>query len=192
MGRRLIKVLSVEIEKIKSAELKKVTKQILLRCSDYNVEMGASSTGKYHPPFAAGPGGLIRHIKAVCRNTEALIQSMPYYDNEEWDVPYITAILHDCMKYTEYGQQFCHESHPNLMAALIREYHFDDDTLNKRLERIAENVACHMSRWNTCKHSDDVMPLPTSIENLIVSFADIIAAKKWFNATFDEENNITN
>jgi HD superfamily phosphodiesterase len=190
MGRRLIKDLTPEIDKIKSEELKRITKKILLNCCDYCVDEGASSTGQYHPEFSQGKGGLIRHIKAVCRNVETILLTMPQYDGEDWDIPYIAAILHDCMKYTEYNQKYSNENHPNLIASTIRKYKTNDEILNKKLERIANNAETHMARWNKCKHSGEEMPLPSSVENLIVSIGDMIAAQKWFDAKFDENNYI--
>jgi HD superfamily phosphohydrolase YqeK len=192
MGRRLLKAFAYELGKIKSPELLKITKQILLKCCDYCCDESASSTGKFHPSFSLGPGGLVKHIKAVCKNTETILRMMPQYDGEDWDIPYIAAILHDCMKYTEYKQQYTHENHPNLMAAAIRQHKTDDTELNTKLERIASNVETHMSRFNTCRHSDDIMPPPTSMENMIVAIADMISAQKYFHVEFNDSGEITN
>jgi hypothetical protein len=186
VGRRLVSAFKVELSKIKSDDLRKITKDILLKCNDYCVDMPASSTGKYHPAFDAGTGGLIRHIKVVCRNVETFLLMMPQYDGPEWDIPYIAAILHDCAKYTKKDQQYSHEEHPNLVATIIRQ--FD----HPFIERIAKCAETHMSRWNTCRHSKEVMPTPKNMEHMIVAMADMIAAQKWNMATFDEDNNLTN
>jgi 23S rRNA maturation-related 3'-5' exoribonuclease YhaM len=184
MGRRLVKALENEVNKIHDAKLQKDVKKLLLACCDYTVDMGASSTGAYHPSFSNGTGGLVRHIKAVCKNVETIMKMIPAYDDtNEWDIPYAAAILHDCMKYTEYDQKYTHENHPNLMAAKIREFGY---------ERIAQCVETHMSRFNTCKHSNDVMPVPTKMEHMIVAISDMISAQKYVNIRFDESNNIVN
>jgi HD superfamily phosphodiesterase len=190
MGRRLIKALEYELAKIKSDDLRKITKKILLECSDYCCDAPTSSTGKYHPPFCNGEHGLIKHIKAVCRNVEVLLETIPLYDGEEWDYPYIASILHDLCKYTKYDQKWTNENHPNLIADLIREQKGDNESINNALERIAQNAETHMGRWNKCKHSPEKMPIPKTMEHFLVHFADMIAARKWFIANFDENNNI--
>jgi len=199
MGRRLIQAFEVELNKIKSDDLRQLTKEILLKCCDYICDMPASASGKYHPTWGLGVGGLIRHTKAVCRNTETIMKMMPKYDNEDFDIPYIASILHDCMKYTEYNQINTSEDHPNRIADLIRQhkvtkptkkYKTDVAILNENLERIAQNAETHMSRWNTGKYSNAVMPLPQTMEHMITAIADMIAAQKYTECKFDDNNNI--
>lgn len=68
---------------------------------DYFWEIGASSTGKYHPCFSQGKGGLVRHVKAVVMFAEELLRMSSYaYMNEEYKDYVIGAcIIHDCAKY---------------------------------------------------------------------------------------------
>lgn len=40
--------------------------------------MPASTTGKYHPPFALGEGGLVRHTLAACCWAKDLLQLEQY------------------------------------------------------------------------------------------------------------------
>jgi HD superfamily phosphodiesterase len=165
--------------------------------------MPASSTGKYHPQFAQGQGGLIRHIKVVCMNVEIMMKTMPQYDEvEDWSVPYISAILHDCMKYTEYNQKYTHDDHPLKIAELVRMYkmpnnkeltfNHTNEWINEKLERIAKNVETHMGRWNSIKSSENGMPVPSTMENFIVHIADFMSAQKDFTASFDKDNNVIN
>ena len=44
----------------------------------YFWEIGASSTGKFHPQFSQGEGGLVRHVKAVVMFAEELLRMSSY------------------------------------------------------------------------------------------------------------------
>ena len=56
-----------ELNYIKSEDLKKSLVVILKSLPDYWYSVPASSTGKYHPEYALGEGGLLRHSKAAMR-----------------------------------------------------------------------------------------------------------------------------
>lgn len=53
------------INQIKSPEVKNIVKKGLAECPEEFYTMAASTTGKYHPKFALGEGGLIRHTLAA-------------------------------------------------------------------------------------------------------------------------------
>lgn len=53
------------INQIKSPEVKNIVKRGLAECPEEFYTMAASTTGKYHPKFALGEGGLIRHTLAA-------------------------------------------------------------------------------------------------------------------------------
>jgi hypothetical protein len=185
-----------ELNKINNNELKEITTRILFECTDYNCDMGASSSGKYHPSFDLGPGGLIRHTKLVCRNIETIMKMWPQYDGLPWDIPYISAILHDFCKYTEKGQQHSNQDHPLLMAAKIREKKPTDqkdwflpiEDLSADLEKIAQNVETHMSRWDRDRDGRKIGEKPKNMENAFVAIADMICSQKWFMSEFEGNN----
>ena len=56
-----------EISYIKSDKYKKCAEELIELLPDYFFEVAASSTGKYHPSFSLGDGGLLRHTKALVR-----------------------------------------------------------------------------------------------------------------------------
>jgi len=193
MGRRLLKELETELNKIKNPELKILTKQILLDCSDFNCDMGASSSGKYHPEFDLGPGGLIRHTKTTCRSIETIMKMWPQYDGTNWDIPYISMILHDMCKYTKLNQEHSHQDHPLLMAEKIRsfkptsqgDWFLDYKELAENLEKIAQNVETHMSRWDTDRDENKIGEKPKNMENAFCAIADMISSQKYFCAFFN-------
>lgn len=91
-----------ELSLIKENALRETIRDYL----DYAVpkyfwETGASSSGKYHPQFAQGYGGLVRHVKAVVMFAEELLRmsSYAYMQDEYKDYVIGACIIHDCAKY---------------------------------------------------------------------------------------------
>ena len=56
-----------ELSYIKDENIRKSLIELLKILPDYWYEVPASSTGKYHPEYALGDGGLLRHSKAAKR-----------------------------------------------------------------------------------------------------------------------------
>jgi len=192
MGRRLLKALSYELDKINNEELRRVVKDIIAKkCDDKNAEGPASSSGKYHPQFSLGKSGLIRHTKVVCLFTERILSMMPQYDDKEaWDIPYAAAILHDLKKFVK-DQEHTQSEHPLLMGNEIREFGvFFGGELKVKLDLIADIVDSHMSRWNTDKTGKKLGETPTKFEHYIIAIADMISATRNIKIEFDGENNV--
>ena len=62
-----IELFNTEINRIESEDLRSFVRYYLDEYTpDYFWKIGASSSGKYHPVFSQGEGGLVRHTKAVC------------------------------------------------------------------------------------------------------------------------------
>ena len=60
-------VFEYELSFIKNLQIKEFTIKALEILPDYFFEVAASSSGKYHPSYALGKGGLVRHTKAAVR-----------------------------------------------------------------------------------------------------------------------------
>ena len=56
-----------ELELISDEELSESLLKIIELLPEYWFKEAASSTGKYHPEYALGDGGLLRHSKAAMR-----------------------------------------------------------------------------------------------------------------------------
>ena len=61
---------NIELSRINDDKVKQSTEIILDLLPDYFYTMPASTSGKYHPHFSLGDGGLVRHIKVACRILE--------------------------------------------------------------------------------------------------------------------------
>ena len=64
-----------ELDYIKDTKLKESLIKIIDILPDYWLEEAASSTGKYHPSYALGTGGLLRHSKAAMRIGYELLEN---------------------------------------------------------------------------------------------------------------------
>ena len=56
-----------ELKYIKSDRIRESARTMLDLLPDYFYKIEASSTGKYHPPFSLGEGGLVRHVKVAVK-----------------------------------------------------------------------------------------------------------------------------
>ena len=91
-----------EIALIKDEELRMAVKSYMDEATpNYFWTDGASSSGKYHPQFSQGMGGLVRHTKAVVMFAEELLRMSSYaYMREEYkDYVIAACIIHDTAKY---------------------------------------------------------------------------------------------
>ena len=89
-----------EIKYIKNERVKNSLITMLDRLPDYFYSVPASSTGKYHPSFSLGDGGLLRHTKAAVRIAIELFQdeSLNNFTDDEKDLLIMALTLHDGLK----------------------------------------------------------------------------------------------
>ncbi len=189
MGKQLLEEFKTEIDSFKTEKIKAFVMKLLERCSDMNATEPASSTGKYHPVSDLGYRGLVRHSKMVARLTEIMCRSIPLYDNDlDHDIIMAAALVHDMGKFDEkFGKHSC-SGHPLYLYDIIEELNTDKDP---DIHRLATDVATHMSRWNDISkyplersngETATKLPLPESVEQYIIVFADLVSA----NATLPE------
>ena len=76
-----------ELGYIKNDKIKESAKTMINLLPDYFFHEAASSTGKYHPKYALGDGGLLRHTKAAVRFAYELLSDScigdKYTDSEK-------------------------------------------------------------------------------------------------------------
>jgi 23S rRNA maturation-related 3'-5' exoribonuclease YhaM len=116
-------VFKVELNRFKNANVRESTEAVLDMIPDYFYEIPASSSGKYHPAFSLGEGGLVRHVKVAMRVLEELFRDTAFgeYDDYTKDLIRMALLLHDGLKsgLTNTGHT-CRE-HPVLMSNFILE-----------------------------------------------------------------------
>ena len=164
----------VELNLIQNDQLRETVERILLTCDGKHNTEPASSTGKYHPPFAHDKGGLIRHTKAVVLLTETLCNTDLSVNKDNMIA---AAILHDMHKYDDCNQHTLFP-HPVLMA---------NQCIEAGIPEVGEILASHMGQWTTSKYSTIVLPHPSTKEQWMLHYADYIASRTWFDLAFNED-----
>lgn len=72
-----------ELSFIKDSKIKDFTAFVLDDLPDYFRHIGASTSGKYHPSYTIGEGGLIRHTKAAVAVAQDLFRADFYNFNDD-------------------------------------------------------------------------------------------------------------
>jgi hypothetical protein len=147
-------------------------------CPKYFWEIGASSSGKYHPKFSQGEGGLVRHTKAVVMFAEELLKlsSYAYMPKEYRDFVIMACILHDTCKYgvdefdkAEYKN---HAENASINVDKAWRNFFEEPAPYLLLNAIRS----HMGQWST--NRDD---RPFTQIDRCVHMADYVASRNFID-----------
>ena len=147
--------------------------------------MAASSTGKFHPEYALGAGGLVRHTKAAVKIAHELLQLEMYgrYASDEQDLMLVALMLHDGWKHGAEATagKYTVADHPTVCSEWIR----NSDELNKMLPAkqisfLCDCIASHMGQWNTeYRSKKEILPKPVTAAQKFVHQADYLASRKY-------------
>lgn len=156
---------------------------------DYFFEVAASSTGKYHPLYATGNGGLVRHTKAAVAFAHGLLQ-LEQYQNKfslvHQDLIITALILHDGIKHGLPKGNFTSADHPLVVADYIKNL-FSAEFNPEWMEILYGNIASHMGQWNTdFKSKKEILPKPRTESQEFVHMCDYLASRKWLNVDFGD------
>jgi len=163
---------------------------------EYFWHVPASSTGKYHPVYALGDGGLVRHTLALCRIMNHLFNLDWFrqeYSAEERDCLRLAGLMHDTRKS---GSQEDYEKskwtkfdHPLLAASVVHKVYEDNkdslDVFPGYITTICQCIESHMGEFNTDKRSNIELPVPVSDEQALVHVCDYLASRKDIEVLFD-------
>ena len=184
---------------LKNFELPKV-KQFAQNCianfNDAFFTAGASSTGKYHPNYAQGEGGLYRHTCAALRFAETLFCIDSVNELFELDVGYRDAIrlallVHDsCKSGRNWDSKYTVHEHPLLAEQFLQEmeeqYNENGDLTIKQVVRVAcDCVRTNMGQWNKNPYMDTVLPVPETKVQIFTHICDYLASRKDFEVQFN-------
>lgn len=172
-------IFNAEIELIESEELRDFVRYFFDEwCGAWFFEEGASSSGKYHPKFSQGRGGLVRHVKGASMFLEELLRlsSWAYLNDEYKDYARVAILLHDCRKYgdLEYDKSY-YPMHGSCCADAIDNAWYEMfQTPAPELLKMA--VRSHMGQWTEDKEDRPFTPL-----DRLVHLADYLSSRSFID-----------
>ena len=182
-----------ELNMIKDKELKESLLKIIEILPDYWFIEPASSTGKYHPEYATGEGGLLRHSKAAMRIGFELLNDPSIgdkYTNHEKDLMLMSLLVHDGLKLGNPKEKYTRFDHPILMGKYIIDN--KEKLFLKEEDAIFMNdvIKTHMGPWTTDYNGVEVLEKPKTKYQNFVHMCDYLASRKCLLVPFDKDNNI--
>lgn len=167
---------------IKDVEIKEYARKCIDIIPDYWYHVPASSSGKYHPSYALGEGGLLRHTCAVVKMLNHMFDvdciGIDFSDREK-DLLRVAAIMHDAFKSGTQEEWEENPStkfmHPEIAAnkvGVIEGLPYGDVYL------IFDAIRSHMGAWNTSKYESGTLRKPRNKFQKILHLADYLASRK--------------
>lgn len=186
-----VKVFEKELDWIENENIKEFCTKAIAGLPDYFFEVAASSTGKYHPEYALGNGGLVRHTKAalyIAKDLLTLEMFSKKFDSDTKDLIITAIILHDGKKHGDSYSKYTVVDHPVLVAEYVREVNDSIHLLdNEQLKKLFEMIVSHMGQWNTDRYKNEIMPKPTKSCESFVHLCDYLASRKYLLFDFGAE-----
>ena len=187
-------VFKIELGYINSNKVRNACLEMIKLLPDYFFEIPASSTGKYHPEYALGDGGLLRHSKAAVRIGYELLQDPSIgdkYTSDEKDMMLMALLLHDGLKSGMPKEKYTRFDHPLLICDLIMD---NEEVLGlevEEIEFICDAIKTHMGNWTTDYNGEEVLEKPKTKYQNFVHMCDYLASRKCLLVPFDKDNNIS-
>mgnify|MGYP002525443766 CR=1 FL=1 len=177
-----IDTMQSELLVVGNLELRKLAGAYLEECVPvYFYTVAASSSGKYHPKYTLGEGGLVRHTKAAVALAECLLgleqnSTLNMYHDEI----IVALIIHDTFKHGLVDRGHTEFNHPNIAARKFKEFAEQKQYPNMtQIDMISDLVRAHMGQWNTSKYSNVVLDKPFTKEQQFVHMCDYLASRQY-------------
>lgn len=174
-----------ELYSIRNEEIRNNTFKVLEKVNANFYAAPASSTGKYHPEYALGYGGLYRHTRAAVKIANCLLHLTGSNNFSDTLKDYIRAalILHDtCKCGINWEYKYTTHDHPLLACDLIKSTLGDCEYT----DAVCNLVKTHMGEWTKCKYSKVILPEPQTSAQHFVHACDYLASRKFIEIKFDE------
>ncbi|MBR2828010.1 MAG: hypothetical protein IKE70_02105 [Bacilli bacterium] len=185
---------NMEIGYLKDSKYQESLLKIIDALPEYWFVEAASSTGKYHPSYALGEGGLLRHSKAAMRIGYDLLSNPGIgdkYTSREKDLMLMALLVHDGLKLGLPKEKYTRFDHPILMANYIMDKK-DEFLLNEEDAKfISDVIKTHMGVWTTDYNGEEVLEKPKTKYQNFVHMCDYLASRKSLIVPFDDNNVIS-
>lgn len=185
----------IELSYIKDDRIRKSCETILDILPDYFYEIPASSTGKYHPSFSLGKGGLVRHVKVATRIANDLFEDPSFkskYTRNEKDIMLMTLILHDSLKSGLNHDKYTAFNHPILISNFVNDNRDKIELTEDELNLFRSCVESHMGGfpWNINSYTNEELPEPKTKYQVFVHMCDYLSSRKYLDVKFNDKNEI--
>ena len=187
------KEFEMELSYINDKKIKEALLKVIKLLPDYWFTIPASSTGKYHPEYALGDGGLLRHSKAAMRIGFELLSDPSIgdkYTSHEKDLMLMALLIHDGIKLGIPKERYTRFDHPILMAEFLMEYEEEIGLEMEDIEFLGDVIKTHMGVWTKDYNGNEVLEPPKTKYQNFVHMCDYLAAKKCILIPFDKQNKI--
>ena len=188
------KLFEVELSYLKSDRIKNACLEMTKLLPDYFYEVPASSTGKYHPSYSLGEGGLLRHSKAAMRIGYELLQDPSIgdkYTSDEKDLMLMALLIHDGLKSGNPQEKYTRVDHPILMTDYLMDCEESLGLEVEEIEFLGDVIKTHMGVWTTDYNGNEVLEKPKTKYQNFVHMCDYLASRKCLLVPFDKENKIS-
>lgn len=166
---------------IHSKDIRNFAEKAITKLPDYFFIVPASSTGKYHPEYSLGEGGLLRHTLSAIRIAVELMRlDWWHFTPEQKDLIFVSLILHDGWKYGNELVEYTISNH----AVFAGDKLYSDEELTTLIDdesffQIVSNINSHMGQWNKDYKTDqEVAPKPVTKTEKFVHLCDYLASRK--------------
>lgn len=186
-------VFSKELNYINDNNIKNSAKTMLDLLPDYFYKIGASSTGKYHPSFSLGDGGLVKHTKAAVRIAVELLNnsSLQSFTSKEKDLMIFALLIHDGLKNGINKNEYTQFEHPLLISNYLNENKNKLYLNDEEIKFISNCLETHMGPWTKDYNGNEILRSPLSKYERFVHMCDYLSSRKFLNISF-EDNEIVN
>ena len=187
------KIFERELNYINNSKIKNSATTMVELLPDYFFSIEASSTGKYHPEYALGEGGLLRHTKAAVRIAYELLSDPVIgdkYSSDEKDLMVMGLILHDGLKLGLKQDKYTKFDHPLVMVKYIEDNKDKLELTDKERELVESVIKTHMGPWTKDYDGNEVLEAPKTKYQSFVHMCDFLASRKVILVPFDKDNNI--
>ena len=184
-----------ELKWINNKEIRKFAVYMIAELPDYFFVVPASSTGKYHPTYSLGEGGLVRHTKSAVLIAKTLLGLEQYqneYSEEERDIMLTALLLHDGVKHGLNGSKYTVSTHPIEMVDFINSFISKKDLnpwddMITTIKMICDCIATHMGSWNKdYKTGEEILDKPETNMQKFVHMCDYLASRKFLEVNFEK------
>ena len=186
-----IDVFNKEYMYIKNVKYRDNLKKLVELLPDYFFEVAASSTGKYHPSFSLGDGGLVRHTKAAVRIAHELYSTESVtgkFTDDEKDLMLFGLLLHDGLKHGKEKSEYTVFEHPIVVCDFIRENKDKLTLTDSEIDFITNVIETHMGPWTTDYKGNEILQKPVNKYQKFVHMCDFLASRKFLDIKFDNND----